>query len=134
MPSLKLSCSIVHEKYAQVFMYFKDFWSSKLLGNTHFTTVILNPGCTSESSEETLRQKKFQRPLYQGETIIYVGWINNVLLHSTGNFIQYPVTNYKEKNIKINKTVVFNCPLPQKNLCGIPICREVRLRISIVDQ
>ena len=70
---------------------------------------------------------------WQTQTIVH-GTDGKGLLCSTGNFIQYPVTNYKEKNIKINKTVVFNCPLPQKNLCGIPICREVRLRISIVDQ
>ena len=30
--------------------------------------------------------------------LLYVGWVNNkVLLYSTGNYIQYPVTNHNEK-------------------------------------
>ena len=30
--------------------------------------------------------------------ILYIGWINNkVLLYSTGNYIQYPVTNHSGK-------------------------------------
>ena len=33
--------------------------------------------------------------------LVYIEWINNkVLLYSTGNYIQYPVINYNEKNIK----------------------------------
>ena len=29
--------------------------------------------------------------------LLYIEWINNnVLLHSTGNYIQYPVTNHTE--------------------------------------
>ena len=33
-------------------------------------------------------------------------WINNkVLLYSTGNYIQYPVKNHKEKNTKKNVCV-----------------------------
>ena len=33
----------------------------------------------------------------------YTGWINNkVLLYSTGNYIQYPVINIMEKNMKKN--------------------------------
>ena len=35
--------------------------------------------------------------------LLYVEWINNkVLLLSTGNYIQYPLRNHKEKNIKKN--------------------------------
>ena len=30
--------------------------------------------------------------------LLYIEWINNkVLLHSTGNYIQYPVINHREK-------------------------------------
>ena len=30
--------------------------------------------------------------------LLYIGWINNkVLLHSTGNYIQYPVINHNGK-------------------------------------
>ena len=31
--------------------------------------------------------------------LLYTRWINKVLLYSTGNYIQYPVTNIMEKNI-----------------------------------
>ena len=32
------------------------------------------------------------------QTNIYIGWINNkVLLYSTGNYIQYPVTDHNGK-------------------------------------
>ena len=35
---------------------------------------------------------------YQMQTSIYRGWINNqVLLYSTGNYIQYPVINHNGK-------------------------------------
>ena len=35
--------------------------------------------------------------------LLYMGQINNkVLLCSTGNYIQYPVINYNEKNMKKN--------------------------------
>ena len=34
---------------------------------------------------------------------LYIGWINNkVLLHSTGNCIQYPVINHNGKEYKKN--------------------------------
>ena len=29
--------------------------------------------------------------------LLYIGWINKVLLYSTGNYIQYPVTNRNGK-------------------------------------
>ena len=32
--------------------------------------------------------------------LAYIGWINKVLLYSTGNYIQYPGINHNEKNIK----------------------------------
>ena len=32
----------------------------------------------------------------------YTGWINKILLYSTGNYIQYPVINIMEKNMKKN--------------------------------
>ena len=32
----------------------------------------------------------------------HVGQIDKVLLHSTGNHIQYPVINHNEKNMKKN--------------------------------
>lgn len=35
--------------------------------------------------------------------LLYVEWIDNkVLLLSTGSYIQYPLINHKEKNIKNN--------------------------------
>ena len=35
--------------------------------------------------------------------LVYIGWINNkVLLYSTGNYIQYPMINHMEKNVKKN--------------------------------
>ena len=35
--------------------------------------------------------------------LLYIGCINNkVLLYSTGNYIQYPVINIMEKNMKKN--------------------------------
>ena len=35
--------------------------------------------------------------------LLYREWINNrVLLYSTGNYIQYPLINLMEKNIKKN--------------------------------
>ena len=35
--------------------------------------------------------------------LLYIGWINNkVLLYSTGNYIQYLVLNFMEKNMKKN--------------------------------
>ena len=34
-------------------------------------------------------------------TLLNIGWINNkVLLHSTGNYIQYPVINHNGKDYK----------------------------------
>ena len=29
--------------------------------------------------------------------LVYIGWINKVLLYSTGNYIQYPVINHNGK-------------------------------------
>ena len=35
--------------------------------------------------------------------LLHIEWIDNkVLLYSTGNYIQYPVTNHNGKNIKKN--------------------------------
>ena len=31
--------------------------------------------------------------------LLYIGWINKVLLYSTGNYIQYPVINHNGKRI-----------------------------------
>ena len=45
--------------------------------------------------------------------LVYTGWINNkVLLYSTGNYIQYPVTNNNGKEYKkeyIYKTELLWC-------------------------
>ena len=39
--------------------------------------------------------------------LLHIGWNNNkVLLYSTGNYIQYPVINHMEKNMKKN---VYKC-------------------------
>ena len=38
--------------------------------------------------------------------LLYIKWINKVLLYSTGNHIQYPVINHMEKNMKKN---VYTC-------------------------
>ena len=34
--------------------------------------------------------------------LIYIGWINKVLLYSTGNYIQYPVINHNGNEYKKN--------------------------------
>ena len=35
--------------------------------------------------------------------LLYIEWINNkVLLYSTGNYVQYPVINHRERNMKRN--------------------------------
>ena len=42
--------------------------------------------------------------------LLYVGWVNNkVLLYSTGNYIQYPVTNHNEKEYEKEYTSIFCC-------------------------
>ena len=42
--------------------------------------------------------------------LLYTGWINNkVLLCSTGNYIQYPVTNHKGKEYEKEYMCVFVC-------------------------
>ena len=33
------------------------------------------------------------------DKLLYIEWINKVLLDSTGNYIQYPITNHNEKKI-----------------------------------
>ena len=49
---------------------------------------------------------------------IYIGWINNkVLLYSTGNSIQYPVINQKDKNMKKNISIHIYVT---ESLCNIP--------------
>ena len=35
--------------------------------------------------------------------LLYIGWINNnILLYSTGNYIQYPVINHSGENMRMN--------------------------------
>ena len=47
---------------------------------------------------------------YQMQTSIYRGWINNqVLLYSTGNYIQYPVINHNGKNMKKSSIYAVIC-------------------------
>ena len=42
--------------------------------------------------------------------LVYIEWINNkVLLYSTGNYIQYPVINIMETNMKKNITESLCC-------------------------
>ena len=51
---------------------------------------------------EVNKQIKFKKKRY----VLYTGWINKkVLLYSTGNYIQYPVINIMDKNIKKNKYI-----------------------------
>ena len=41
-------------------------------------------------------------------TLLYIGWINNkVLLHSTGNYSQYPMINHKEREYEKEYIYVF---------------------------
>ena len=48
--------------------------------------------------------------------LVYIEWINNkVLLYSTGNYIQYPVINYNEKNIKSIYITESLCCTPETN-------------------
>ena len=37
--------------------------------------------------------------------LLYIGWINKVLLYSTGNYIQCPVIKHNGKNMKKNVCV-----------------------------
>ena len=37
--------------------------------------------------------------------LLYIGWINKVLLYSTGNYIQCPVIKHNRKNMKKNVCV-----------------------------
>ena len=34
--------------------------------------------------------------------LLYIRWINEILLHSTGNYIQYPMINHNGKEYKNN--------------------------------
>ena len=40
-----------------------------------------------------------------GRNLLYIGWINKVLLWSTGSCNQYSVINHMEKNMKENMCV-----------------------------
>ena len=37
--------------------------------------------------------------------LLNIGWIHKVLLYSTGNYIQYPVINHKEKGKNMKRNV-----------------------------
>ena len=39
--------------------------------------------------------------------LVYIEWINKVLLYSTGNYIQYPVINYNGKEYE--KEYIYIC-------------------------
>ena len=38
----------------------------------------------------------------------YIGWVNKVVLYSTGNHIQYPVVNHNQNNMKKNIYIYVN--------------------------
>ena len=40
--------------------------------------------------------------------LLYRGWINNVLLYSTGNYIQYPVINHNGKEYEKEYIYMYN--------------------------
>ena len=40
--------------------------------------------------------------------LLHIEWINNVLLYSTGNYIQYPRINHHEKEYKKECIHVYN--------------------------
>ena len=42
--------------------------------------------------------------------LLYIEWINKVLLYSTVNYIQYLVINHKEKNMKKNGMDIYTLP------------------------
>ena len=39
--------------------------------------------------------------------LLAIGWINKILLYTTGNYIQYPVTNYNAK--EYGKVYIYVC-------------------------
>ena len=40
--------------------------------------------------------------------LLYIEWINNVLLYSTGNYIQYPVINHDGKEYEKECMYMYN--------------------------
>ena len=40
--------------------------------------------------------------------LVYIEWINKVLLYSTGNYIQYPGINHHRKEYEKECTYVYN--------------------------
>ena len=43
-----------------------------------------------------------------GCKLLYIHWVNKVLLYSTGNYIQYPVINHNRKNMKKMYIHIYN--------------------------
>ena len=57
-------------------------------------------GCQGVGVGGIRRGKEWEFGISRGK-LLHIGWINNkVLLYSTGNYIQYPVTNHNEKHEK----------------------------------
>ena len=40
--------------------------------------------------------------------LLYIGWINKVLLYSTGNYIQYPIINHNGKEYEKEYMYIHN--------------------------
>ena len=47
--------------------------------------------------------------------LVYIGWINMVLLYSTEIYIQYPVINHNGKNMKKNMYIIIKLLCCTKN-------------------
>ena len=64
-------------------------------------------GCQREG----IGWEKYWKFVICGCKLLYIGWINNkVLLYSTGNCIQHPVTNYNGKEYKNNMYICITEP------------------------
>ena len=75
-------------------------WNLKYDTNQHIYETITDSDI--ESSVMAARGGKEEKIKSLGlaeAKLLYTGWINNVLLYSTGNYIQYPVINIMKKNI-----------------------------------
>ena len=58
--------------------------------------------------------------------LIYIGWINKVLLYSTGNYIQYPVISHNGKEYKKNAYIC------TKSFCWTVFSFTINICFSII--
>ena len=60
--------------------------------------------------------------------LLYIEWINKVLLHSTGNYIQYPVVSQMEKNFKKN---MYGC-VTESLCCEAEINTTLQINYNLI--